>query len=398
MFVEIVFPFQGLSLESHDYNQNFSSDEKPMPLGTNPPIIKDVSRRSPWELQGNEQEVLAMPLQEHVQQAMPLQEPVDSVVLAMPLQEHEKQAMPLQEPVDSGPPLHNNNEVQEVGINQPQVEDRAVETRKSGRASRPPIWLKDFARPGPKLKLINACLYPIVDSVMYDRLSTHYQSLLTKFSTETEPQSYHEAVKNKRWIQAMESEITALEEINIWEVVSLPVGKKAIGCKWVFKIKYTVDGEVERFKARLVAKGYNQREGLDYQETFSPVVKMVSVRAMISLVANKGWCIQQMDVYNAFLQGDLNEEVYMQLPQGFAHKAQVSTQHNQGQRVCKLLKSSLYGLKQASRQLNIKLTAALIDAGFKQCHLDYSLLIKKSDAGIVIVLIYVDDLLITGSD
>ena len=187
----------------------------------------------------------------------------------------------------------------------------------------------------------------------------------------------------------MKEEIQALEDNKTGEVVTLPVGKKAIGCKWVYKIKYKANGEVERFKARLVAKGYNQQEGLDYQETFSPVVKMVTVRTVLTLAASKGWDVQQMDVYNAFLQGDLVEEVYMQIPQGFSHL------HAGNQPVCKLLKS-LYGLKQASRQWNVKLSQALLVAGFQQIHLDYSLLIKKSNEGILIVLIYVDDLLVTG--
>ena len=160
----------------------------------------------------------------------------------------------------------------------------------------------------------------------------------------------------------------------------------------MYKIKYKADGQVERFKARLVAKGYNQKEGLDYHETFSPVVKMVTVRTVLSVAAAKGWNVQQMDVYNAFLQGDLMEEVYMQLPQGFQ-----ADEKRKGQGpVCKLIKS-LYGLEQASRQWNVKLTNALIEAGFQQSHLDYSLMTKKVGNDIVVVLIYVDDLLVTGS-
>ena len=153
-------------------------------------------------------------------------------------------------------------------------------------------------------------------------------------------------MKDNRWIEAMQSEIQALEENHTWKIVQLHVDKKDIGCKWVYKIKYNANGEVKRFKARLVAKGYNQREGLDYQETFSPVVKMVTVRVVISLAAAQGWGLYQMDVFNAFLQGDLDEEVYMEMPLGFSH------QSGKG-KVCKLIKS-LYGLKQASRQWNIK--------------------------------------------
>lgn len=138
----------------------------------------------------------------------------------------------------------------------------------------------------------------------------------------------------------MQLEIKALNDNSTWSVVDLPPGKKSIRCKWVYKIKYKAAGEVERFKARLVAKEYNQKEGLDYQETFSPVVKMVTVRIVVSIAAMQKWDIHQMDVHHAFLQGDLHEEVYMDLPLGFAG--------NKGNQVCKLFKS-LYGLKQASR-------------------------------------------------
>lgn len=181
-----------------------------------------------------------------------------------------------------------------------------------------------------------------------------------------------------------------MEDNKTWALVPLPKGKKFIGCKWVYNINYKANGEVKRFKARLVAKGYNQKEGLDYQETFSLVVNMVIVRSVLSLVASRHWIVHQMDVYNAFLQGDLSEEVYMTVPQGYSGSSDKSL-------VCKVLKS-LYGLKQASRHWNIKLTTALISYGFQQSHLDYSLFIKKVERKIVVVLVYVDDLLITGDD
>ena len=107
----------------------------------------------------------------------------------------------------------------------------------------------------------------------YKDISPSYAVYLSKFSVENEPRSYEDAIKDKRWVEEMKLEIQALEENGTWEVVKLPAGKSAIGCKWVFKIKYQADGKIERFKARLVANGYNQTKGIDYQKTFYPVVK-----------------------------------------------------------------------------------------------------------------------------
>jgi len=112
----------------------------------------------------------------------------------------------------------------------------------------------------------------------------------------------------------MLEEMRALEKNRTWELVDLPQGKQSVGCKWIFTIKHTPEGKVERYKARLVAKGYTQTYGIDYDETFAPVTKMNSVRTLISCVVNLDWDIYQMDVKNAFLHGDLHEEVYMHIP------------------------------------------------------------------------------------
>ncbi|KAE8668142.1 hypothetical protein F3Y22_tig00112344pilonHSYRG00066 [Hibiscus syriacus] len=127
-----------------------------------------------------------------------------------------------------------------------------------------------------------------------------------------EPKTYTEAIQNLEWIKAMNEEFLALESNNTWSLVPLPSNKTPIGSKWVYRIKYKSNGEVERFKARLVAKGYTQREGVDYVETFSPVAKMVTVRTVLALASIHQWPLFQMDVYNAFLQGDLVEEASRQ--------------------------------------------------------------------------------------
>nr|GFC08127.1 ribonuclease H-like domain-containing protein [Tanacetum cinerariifolium] len=121
------------------------------------------------------------------------------------------------------------------------------------------------------------------------------------------------------------------------EITDLPLDRKSIGGKWVYKIKYKSSGEIERYKARYVVKGYNKKEGVDFEETFSHVVKIVTVRCLINLAVQNGWMLSQLDINNAFLYGDLSETVYMDLPEGFFNP--------DDKRVCRL-KKSLYGLKQ----------------------------------------------------
>ena len=191
----------------------------------------------------------------------------------------------------------------------------------------------------------------------------------------------------------MDAEISTLEANHTWTVTSLPPGKKPIGCKWVYKVKYKSDGSVERFKARLVAKGFTQKEELDYIDTFSPVAKMVSIKAVLAVAAVKGWFLSQLDVNNAFLHGDLHEEVYMSLPPGFHSKGAssqvaqvVQSKGEQPQLVCKLNKS-LYGPKQASRMWFSKFSIALIDFGFVQSKTDYSLFTRRQEDSFIVLLV-----------
>jgi Reverse transcriptase (RNA-dependent DNA polymerase) len=140
---------------------------------------------------------------------------------------------------------------------------------------------------------------------------------------------------------AMFEEMRALVKNDTWDMVSRPYGKNVVGCKWVYSVKYNPEGKVDRFKARLVAKGYTQTYGVDYEETFAPVVKMNIVRTLISCAVNLGWDLCQLDVKNAFLHRDLKEEVFMEIPLGFANE-------QLRDKVCRL-KRSLYGLKQSPR-------------------------------------------------
>ncbi|CAH9142456.1 unnamed protein product [Cuscuta epithymum] len=204
-----------------------------------------------------------------------------------------------------------------------------------------------------------------------------------------EPRSFKEAMTDVGWRQAMQSEIQALENNHTWVMEPLPPGKKALGCKWVYKIKYHSDGTVERLKARLVVFGNHQQEGIDYTETFAPVAKMVTVRMFLAVAVAKNWELHQLDVHNAFLHGDLDEEVYMKPPPGF-----LSSRPGQ---VCRL-KKSLYGLRQAPRCWFAKLTASLKQYGFRQSYSDYSLFTMHQGSAQLYVLIYVDDLIIEGND
>ncbi|CAO2199022.1 unnamed protein product [Urochloa humidicola] len=162
--------------------------------------------------------------------------------------------------------------------------------------------------------------HDIAKYVSYSSVSPTYRTFIASLQAVPIPKDWRCAKQDPKWKDAMKEELLALQKNKTWELVHLPVGKKAVGCKWVFTIKQTPEGKVDRYKARLVAKGYGQTYGIDYDETFAPVAKMGTVRTLISCAANFGWPLHQLDVKNAFLHGDLQEEVYMEIPPGFGNE------------------------------------------------------------------------------
>ena len=193
-----------------------------------------------------------------------------------------------------------------------------------------------------------------------------------------EPATYAEAMvspDSEAWLEAMRSELKSMDENQVWDLVDPPPGVTAFGCKWVFKKKTDVDGNVEIHKARLIATGYGQVQGIDYDETYSPVAMLKSVRIILAIAAYFDYEIWQMDVKTAFLHGNLTEDVYMIQPEGFVDPTSTS-------KVCKL-KRSIYGLKQASRSWNIHFDEVVTGLGFIKSEEDSCLYKKLSGSSIV---------------
>ena len=199
-----------------------------------------------------------------------------------------------------------------------------------------------------------------------------------------DPQSIEEALRSrlsKKWQEAADSEFQSLTENNTWELVELPSGRKPVGCKWIFKTKCGSNGTVERYKARLVAKGYTQKYGEDYNETFSPVVRYSSIRAMLAFAVQNGMIIHQMDVVTAILNGVLDEEIYMEQPPGYVKESE--------EHLVFKLKRSLYGLKQSSHCWNTVFTAHMESGNFKQCSADPCVFVRSESTDLAIVAVYV---------
>ncbi|GKA35690.1 retrotransposon protein, putative, ty1-copia subclass [Tanacetum coccineum] len=207
-----------------------------------------------------------------------------------------------------------------------------------------------------------------------------------------EPANYKAALldpESDKWLNAMNVEMQSMKDNEVWILVELPPNGKTVGSKWLFKKKTDMDGAVHTYKARLVAKGYTQTPGIDYEETFSPVADIRAIRILIAIAAYYDYEIWQMDVKTAFLNGYLNEEVYMEQPEGFVNPKYPN-------RVCKL-KRSIYGLKQASRQWNKRFDDEIKKFGFSQNADEPCVYLKASGSNVTFLILYVDDILIMGN-
>ncbi|KAK1670359.1 hypothetical protein QYE76_058518, partial [Lolium multiflorum] len=212
-------------------------------------------------------------------------------------------------------------------------------------------------------------------------------------NNDEDPATYEEAMMSpdsNKWQEAMKSEMGSMYDNKVWTLVDLPDSRKAVENKWIFKRKTDADGNVTVYKARLVAKGFRQIQGVDYDETFSPVAKLKSVRILLAIAAFFDYEIWQMDVKTAFLNGDIEEELYMVQPKGFVDPKNAD-------KVCKLQRS-IYGLKQASRSWNRRFDKVIKDFGFIQCHGEACIYKKVSGSSVAFLILYVDDILLIGND
>ena len=213
------------------------------------------------------------------------------------------------------------------------------------------------------------------------------------FVLEDDPRTYDEAMRSVDavfWKEAIDSELQSILNNNTWELVELPRGCKPITCKWIFRKKLKADGSIDKYKARIVVRGFTQKFGIDYFDTYSPVTKIATIRTLIALACIFDLVVHQMDVKTAFLNGDLDEEIYMVQPEGFVVPGQE-------EKVCKLVKA-LYGLKQAPKQWHDKFDKTMTGNGFHVNEGDSCVYFKHDSHGCVIICLYVDDMLIFGTD
>ncbi|WJX11887.1 hypothetical protein P8452_02442 [Trifolium repens] len=237
----------------------------------------------------------------------------------------------------------------------------------------------------PSVRLINH------EIATYNAVNDDGDLVHLAFLAGTEPVDWHEAISDSHWKDAMNEEINSIEKNKTWRLVELPPQKKPVSVKWIFKIKRNPDGSILKHKARLVARGFLQQQGIDYNEVYAPVARMETIRLVIAIASSMNWSLFHMDVKSAFFNGPLEEEVYVTQPPGF----EVASQKN---KVYKLQKA-LYGLKQAPRAWNKRIDNFLHSEGFVKCSVEFGVYMKGNDiSNVVLICLYVDDLLITGSN
>ncbi|PWA92773.1 zinc finger, CCHC-type [Artemisia annua] len=269
------------------------------------------------------------------------------------------------------------SEVSDEASDEVVVQQPEPELRRSKRVRTPKSFGPEF-----QLYLIEGTRNEVSDQYSYC------------FIVEDDPKTFEEAMKSQDvafWKEAINDEMDSIMGNNTWVLVDLPPGCKPLGCKWIFKKKMKVDGTIEKFKARLVIQGFKQKSGIDYFDTYAPVARISTIRLLIALASIQNLIIHQMDVKTAFLNGELDEEVYMNQPHGFILPGNEN-------KVCKLMKS-LYGLKQAPKQWHQKFDEVVLSSGYVLNQSDKCVYSKFDESGKgVIICLYVDDMLIFGTD
>ncbi|XP_075104963.1 uncharacterized protein LOC142179058 [Nicotiana tabacum] len=247
-----------------------------------------------------------------------------------------------------------------------------------------------LSQPQPRLQSFNHHITRAHNNIFKPKVIVDYLVVSSPKQLPLTPTTFSQAKRYLEWQVSMHDELTALLKNNTWSLVPSSSSHNIVGCKWVYHVKYKPDGPIDRFKASLVAKGFYQHPGVDYHHTFSLVIKHATIRLILTLVVSFKWHLHQLDVNNAFLQGTLNEVVYMRQPPGFVIL-------DFPQHVCKLHKS-IYGLRQVPRAWYNELKTFLLFCGFLREKSDDSLFIKCSPNSLLFVMIYVDDIVVTGSN
>ncbi|KAK8957495.1 hypothetical protein KSP39_PZI000003 [Platanthera zijinensis] len=222
------------------------------------------------------------------------------------------------------------------------------------------------------------------------RRGTTNENLHLSFLSQVEPKKFEEANSDASWILAMEEELNQFKRCKVWTLVPRPKGKNVIGTKWVYRNKMDEDGIIVKNKARLVAKGYRQEEGIDFDQTYTPVARLEAIRLFLAYAALKGFTVYQMDVKSAFLNGDIKEEVYVEQPPSFVDPTFPNYVY--------LLQKALYGLKQAPRAWYETLSTFLLENKFTRGKIDKTLFLREIKGKILLVQIYVDDIIFGSTD
>ena len=346
--------------------------QQPLLVGSIPLVIPDVPQAKSWP----------KPNEEHATRVYSRRPRIE------PQGKQEQQPQGEQEQQ-----LQGESQIVEVDLSEESVEPELTDenTGTTVASLDLPIALRKGKRATTLTQTDRAGLVHNIDNyVSYEALSPSYKAFVASLQSAAIPRDWKAAKQDQKWFAAMKEELDALRKNKTWELTSLPRGKNAVSCKWVYTVKQNPEGKIERYKARLVARGYSQTYGIDYDKTFAPVAKMNTVRVLVSCAANFGWPLHQLDVKNAFLHGDLQEEVYMEIPPGLA------SAETEG-KVCRL-KKALYGLKQSPRAWFDRFRRAVCEMGYGQCNGDHTVFYRHSNQKITILAVYVDDIIITGDD